>query len=111
MGRQVAAPETPLNFLIWSWPFSTNTGGGVALHKLAHDLACLGHDAALSCDRTATGWKGRPIGWKTWSVLGSDVIVVYPEIVQGEPVPRQARGAVDSQHAWVFRQRKRRWPI
>ena len=73
----------PLRFLIWAWDYSTDTGGGVALHRLAHNLALRGHDARLTCHRTCHDWRGLPTEQR---LAASNQIVVYPEIVEGNPL-------------------------
>lgn len=73
----------PLQFLIWSWNYGTESGGGIALHRLAHNLAALGHAARLACQRTAPGWLGIPVGPR--GLAADSEIVIYPEVVEGNP--------------------------
>ena len=70
-------------FLIWAWDYGTDSGGGIALHRLAHDLAALGYEAVLRCLHTAPGWLGKP----RWQERATpEQIVIYPEIVTGNPL-------------------------
>lgn len=77
----------PLRFLIWGWDYSTASGGGLALHRLADRLAALGHEARITCKRTASGWLGEPTDRRT--VVDEDEIAIYPEIVCGNPFQAQ----------------------
>lgn len=36
-----------MKFLIWAWDYGTDSGGGIALHRLAHNLVQLGQDRAI----------------------------------------------------------------
>ena len=71
-----------MKFLIWAWDYGTDSGGGIALHRLAHNLVQLGHDATLTCSHTAPGWAGRTR--QTQRCLHEE-IMIYPEIVEGNP--------------------------
>ena len=73
----------PIQFLIWAGDYTSSSGGCVALHRLAHNLAALGHDARLSCARTASGWLGKP--FPSGCHDQANTIAVYPEIIEGNP--------------------------
>ena len=76
--------ESGMNFLIYgAWNYGTESGGGIALHRLAHNLAALGHHARVTCGSTAPGWLGTPTPYG--SQAGTDEIVIYPEVVEGNP--------------------------
>jgi hypothetical protein len=75
-----------MKFLIWAWDYGTDSGGGIALHRLAHNLATLGHLACLTCRRTAPDWRGIPLGHRpSTHVANPSEVVIYPEIVESNP--------------------------
>ena len=74
-----------MRFLTWAWDYEVASGGCVALHRLAHNLAALGHDSILTCNRTAPGWLGRTGGCRA----SAGMIAIYPEIVDGNPLGAQ----------------------
>jgi len=77
-----------VKFLIWAWNYQETSGGCIALHRLAHNLATLGHEARLYCSETAPGWKGDPVlGFplKLRGAVPDDHVAVYPEVVEGNP--------------------------
>lgn len=71
-----------MRFLIWAWDYGEDSGGGIALHRLAHNLATLGHFATLTCNTTADGWYGGIEGFRG---ARPGEIVIYPEIIEGNP--------------------------
>ena len=76
-----------MKFLIWAWDYGTDSGGGIALHRLAHNLAALGHPAYLKCSRTAPGWLGTPVHqMREFVPRQPDTIIIYPEIIEGNPL-------------------------
>lgn len=67
----------------WSPGWDQNSGGCVALHKLVHDLNTLGHEAYILTDNTNPAYN-TPTGHHI-DLSRNDVIVVYPEIIVGNP--------------------------
>ena len=84
-----------MRFLIWAWDYGDDSGGGIMLHRLAHELAVQGHDARLSCGITAPGWLGKLSRRKTRVTASGgyhdqiNTVTVYPEIVEGNPFSSQ----------------------
>ena len=76
-----------MKFLIWSWDYGTDSGGGIALHRLAHNLVMAGQDARLACRSTAPGWYGQCCG--AVREAAPEQVVIYPEIVEGNPFHAQ----------------------
>lgn len=76
-------------YIIWAYPYRSNSGGIIVLHKLCHMLNELGEQAYLwpgegsfddlpTCDKYNT-----PIAKPEFV---EDSIVIYPEIVNGNPI-------------------------
>ena len=70
-------------FLIWAPDYTHRSSGIRALYRLCHHLNCCGYPSAV----IAAG-KAKPEGWNAprWSGAVGDSIVVYPEVVQGNPL-------------------------
>lgn len=92
------------NYIIYTFPWDENIGGAIFMHHLAHELNRLGERAFL--------WKAAPVYRPAWRQrlwnwlrperlltnplldtpiagpqdLSEDSIVIYPELVQGNPL-------------------------
>ena len=82
-----------LNFVIWAPPFSFNSGGILALHRLAHNLCELGHNAYLWSTSQNREWKGKLIPpmdvravVQPIPVTVAKPITIYPELICGNPL-------------------------
>jgi len=81
--------------------FDRTSGGVIALHKLCHDLRALGEDAYIShgpgCYTLNT-----PLYIPNLKELKNDFIVVYPEVVLGNPLncPRVVRWILNTPGAF-----------
>jgi hypothetical protein len=84
-----------LTYLILTFPFSTNCGGIVVLHKLCHLMRKLGHDAYLWFPEGRSHVRnpdydtpiGNPNGaGREGAIDPRDCCVIYPEIVHGNPL-------------------------
>jgi hypothetical protein len=72
-----------MNFVIWAPPFDLAFGGSIALHRLGHNLATLGHRVWLWASSKNPEWLGQLT--EDFSDV-PDAIVVYPEVVCGNPL-------------------------
>lgn len=70
-------------FLIYMDSFDPSSGGQVAMHKLCHDINSLGFEAYTTSNNThpKLNAKHLPAGQSR-----RDYVVVYPEIVHGNPL-------------------------
>ena len=76
-----------LNFIIWAPGFNPAYGGVIALHKLAHNLSLLGENSYLYTDRINPRWRAGMLPSDLPVVTDLDkTIVIYPEIVVGNPL-------------------------
>ena len=93
-----------MNFFIYSYSYDENSGGVIALHRLCHIInTTTSHHAFLVSDKWAQPWlkrihsklKKKKIlnvheGWETpiWTrrQFPEDAIVIYPEVVKGNPL-------------------------
>lgn len=72
-------------FIVWSPSYFENSGGIIALHLLAHEISKLGYTCFLKTAAKNPKWRGdilidgQKIDWDT-------TIVIYPEIVCGNPL-------------------------
>ena len=82
-----------LNFVIWALPFTLSSGGSFVLHKLGHNLSLLGHNVYFYADSKNPKWGGQLVPEVAKShphtpipVFVAKPIVVYPEIICGNPL-------------------------
>lgn len=71
-----------MRFVIYSPNYDDRSAGGAALHRLCHWLTVLGHDASLTCGGLNPQWETRYFE----NVMTDETIVVYPEIIGGNPL-------------------------
>lgn len=74
-----------LNFVVWSPPYSESSGGIIALHKLAHNLAELGEKSYILSKGINSKYKGVQINENDYQNFDKDkTVVIYPEVVKGD---------------------------
>jgi|LakMenEpi03Aug12_release.lakeMendotaPanAssembly.Ray.scaffolds.fasta_scaffold128763_1 hypothetical protein len=71
-------------FLIYMDSFDPSSGGQVAMHKLCHDIKSIGRVAYITSKSTHYKLNSPFLGDST--ILLDDCVVVYPEIVHGNPI-------------------------
>ena len=76
--------------VIWTPSYQELNGGAVALHKLCHDLNCLGANAAVHIPPYLVDKTVSPVNPNYNTPLvdeaNRDDIAIYPEIVHGNPL-------------------------
>lgn len=72
-----------MKFVVYAPPYRADSGGVIALHKLAHNLAELGEESYIYASVTNPVYKGIPTQ-SEWDAAGG--VVIYPEIVKGNPL-------------------------
>jgi hypothetical protein len=73
-----------MNFLIYGIHFDSNSGGLIALHRLAHELCLLGQKVYIHASSKNNDWHGELLGDRQLDM--SKTVVLYPEIVCGNPL-------------------------
>lgn len=73
-----------INFLIWTPEYQKNSGGVIALHKLANDLNALGERAYLYTSYKNPEWGGELYNGQNLDL--EKTFVIYPEIICGNPL-------------------------
>lgn len=75
-----------INFLIWSPGFDTNSGGIIALHRLADLIAKQGEKSYIFTSHTFEGSSATVINERTpINLIDEETMVIYPEIISGNP--------------------------
>lgn len=75
-----------INFLIWSPGFDTNSGGIIALHRLADLIAKSGENSFIYTTHTFEGSSATVVNDNTpLNLIEEETMVIYPEIVSGNP--------------------------
>jgi hypothetical protein len=74
-----------MNFVIHTTDYDPNSGGLVALHKLAHNICCLGENAYLTTNVKNPIWLGECLK-EAKAFNQKDTVCVYPEITIGNPL-------------------------
>ncbi len=93
-----------MNIFIYTYSYDANTGGVIALHRLCHIInTTTAHQAFLVSDKWTKPWLKRVrsklkkknilgvhVGWVTpvWTKrhFPDDAVVIYPEVVEGNPL-------------------------
>ncbi len=73
-------------YLIISPPYYPSSAGVRMMHALCHYLNESGYDAYIATDKVNPEWNEKQPSQKIFSHLVYDGIVVYPEIVTGNPL-------------------------
>lgn len=72
-----------MKFTVYAPPYRADSGGVIALHKLAHNLAELGEESYIYASVVNPKFKGIQ-SQSEWEVANS--VVIYPEIIKGNPL-------------------------
>lgn len=72
-----------MKFIVYAPPYRADSGGVIALHKLAHNLTILGEEAYIYASEKNPDYLGIQTQ-SEWMV--GDSVVIYPEIVHGNPL-------------------------
>jgi hypothetical protein len=72
-----------MKFVVYAPPYRADSGGVIALHKLAHNLTLLGEEAYIYTSIKNPDYLGIQTQ-DNWMV--NDSVVIYPEIVSGNPL-------------------------
>lgn len=79
------------HFIVWAPPYSDNSSGIRALHRLCHLLNSAGYNAAIAAQGSISRYTN-PL-WETpvWSgtVAPKNSVVIYPEVFHGKPIKAQ----------------------
>ena len=79
-----------LNFIIWSPEYHDSSGGIMALHLLARDLANEGHNVLIDTQITIKGSLAKTLSDCPDSFDPNKTMAIYPEIVSGNPFEANA---------------------
>lgn len=71
-----------IKFAIWAPHWEPNSGGLIALFKLAHNLTALGEKTYLISPNKNNEWLGELAGPE---IIDDNTFVIYPEIICGNP--------------------------
>ena len=75
-----------VDFLIWAPAYDNNSGGIIALHKLADLLAKQGENAYIYTEKTFEGSSAKVIGpGSNIQLTVENTMAIYPEIIIGNP--------------------------
>jgi hypothetical protein len=76
-----------INFLIWAPEYSNNSGGIIALHKLADLIAKQGENSFIFSTKTIEGSSAKLVNHTSQfhNFTLENTMVVYPEIISGNP--------------------------
>ena len=76
-----------INFVIWAPPYSVESGGGLALHKLADLITQNNEKCYIYSSSKNPLWSGELITKKEFDNLNKNqTVVIYPEVVYGNPL-------------------------
>ena len=74
-----------MNFIVWCpMAYTENSGGILALHRLAHNLAVCGEKSFITTKNKRADYLGNQITEEE-AVAMQDKIVIYPEVLYGNP--------------------------
>jgi hypothetical protein len=75
-----------IEFLIWAPEYNNNSGGIIALHKLAQIMADLGESVSIITPKTIENSKAKTISpGQNVPLTGENTMSIYPEIISGNP--------------------------
>jgi hypothetical protein len=75
-----------LNFVTWCpMAYTESSGGIIALHKLAHNIALLGESSFITTSQRNPAYLGLSVN-EAMAFDMNQTIVIYPEIVKGNPL-------------------------
>lgn len=73
-------------YYIWALPYRDHSGGVLALHRLAHNLTLLGEEVYCVTDGLNPRYNTKSLDPSRYHEMqSSDAVVIYPEIVFGNP--------------------------
>jgi hypothetical protein len=73
-----------LKFYVYALPYNSNSGGIIALHKLAHNITLLGEECYIVANNKNENWLGIHIQHSDF-IDTQNSVTIYPEIVCGNP--------------------------
>ena len=80
-----------INFIIWSPEYTDSSGGIMALHLLARDLANEGHNVLITTQTTIKGSLAKTLPDCPVPFDPERTMAIYPEIVSGNPFEANAK--------------------
>lgn len=78
MGQDIS-----LKFYVYAPSYNPNSGGVIALHKLAHNLFSLGEKTFIVTEEKNPNWLG--VKHNPNVSIPKDGVAIYPEIISGNP--------------------------
>lgn len=74
-----------MNFIVWCpMAYAENSGGILALHTLAHNIALCGEKSFITTKKKRADYLGEQIPEEE-AIKMTDKIVIYPEVLYGNP--------------------------
>ena len=80
-----------INYIIWSPEYTDSSGGIMALHLLARDLANEGYPVLITTQKTIKGSLAKTLPDCPLDFKPEETMAIYPEIVSGHPFVENAK--------------------